>query len=401
MRFACRSQHCGQGFSSECGLSTHRLTCVHYQRHEAAALERRKELSQAIRAKRQVALERARNVLKQMQQHPAVSYLWPYVITMLTIWPLKAVKRPQDASVIAEDVQTNMSEDVQGPSQALEPIEPDVAMHPPPPPTVPALTHTGRPQRAYRLPARYEDIHPEGPAPLPSAASFPPMAPGSLALPRVILHVRDFMKTGYNRFGLMREYPHRPSYDPDTFIRHADLTNYPQSHPIHLDLPTSHEPPWPFRNMSIYRLMEWMITGSNQKSVREMDRLAKDVLGAEDFKLKDLAGFSARQENIQLDDSERDGIDTPYSCDGWVESAIEISVPCGLKDNDGLGRPFSIPGLQHRSLLAVMKAALADITARQFHFSPFRRIWKSFTGVEERCFNEAYTSDALYFRRMA
>lgn len=140
--------------------------------------------------------------------------------------------------------------------------------------------------------------------------------------------------------------------------------------------------------------MEWMITGSNQKSVREMDRLAKDVLGAEDFKLKDLAGFSARQENIQLDNSERDSTDTPYSCDGWVESAIEISVPCGLKDNDGLGRPFSIPGLQHRSLLAVMKAALADVTARRFHFSPFRRIWKSQTGVEERCFDEAYTSDA-------
>ena len=304
------------------------------------------------------------------------------------------MKRPQDQSVIAEDVQTNLSEDVQGPSQALEPTEPDVAMHPPPPPTVPALTHTGRPQRSYRLPARYEDIHPEGPAPLPSAASFPPMAPGSLALPRVILHVRDFMKTGYNSFGLMREYPHRPSYDPDAFVRHADLSNYPQSQPIHLDPPASHEPPWPFRNMSIYRLMEWMITGSNQKSVKEMDRLAKDVLGAEDFKLKDLAGFSARQENIQLDDSERDSIDTPYSCDGWVESDIEISVPCSLKDDSGLGRPFSIPGLQHRSLLAVMKAALADVTARRFHFSPFRCIWKSFTGVEEKCFDEAYTSDA-------
>src|SRR5882762_829394 len=88
MRFVCRSQHCGQGFSSERGLSTHRLTCIHYQRHEAAALERRKELSRAIRAKRQVALERARNVLKQMQR-PAVSYLWPYVIAMLTIWPFK------------------------------------------------------------------------------------------------------------------------------------------------------------------------------------------------------------------------------------------------------------------------------------------------------------------------
>jgi len=85
--------------------------------------------------------------------------------------------------------------------------------------------------------------------------------------------------------------------------------------------------------------------------------------------------IAASNDTAKLDDGERDGTDTPYSCDGWVESAIKISVPCGLKDNGGLGRPFLI--LEHCSLLAVMKAALADVTARQFHFSPFERIWKS------------------------
>jgi hypothetical protein len=41
-----------------------------------------------------------------------------------------------------------------------------------------------------------------------------------------------------------------------------------------------------------------------------------------------------------------------------------------------------------------MKAAIADITSKRFHFSPFRRIWKSPSGAETRVFDEAYTSDA-------
>ena len=46
----------------------------------------------------------------------------------------------------------------------------------------PMLTVSGRPQRNYRLPARYEDIPPVRPAPVQTSA-LPPMAPGSLALP--------------------------------------------------------------------------------------------------------------------------------------------------------------------------------------------------------------------------
>src|ERR1700691_3108533 len=206
------------------------------------------------------------------------------------------------------------------------------------PPIMPALTKSGRPQRAYRPVARYNDIQPAGPAPLPPTTNLPPVSPGSYALPRVILHVRDWMRTRCNEFGLLREYAHRPSYDPDSFISDDNLSNYTRCHPTGSDpqAPISVRfPPWPFQNMSIYLLMEWMITGGNQKSVREIDRLAKDVLGSESFKLEDLAGFNVRQANKFLDHSDGDDLGSPYSCDGWLESAVQISVPTGSKDSSG------------------------------------------------------------------
>jgi len=126
----------------------------------------------------------------------------------------------------------------------------------------------------------------------------------------------------------------------------------------------------------------------------EIDRLATDVLGSDKFKLEDLAGFNARQENKRLDLSEQHDPKNPYSQDGWIESDVQISIPTGIKDTSGCGKQFSIPGLHRRSLLAVMKAALADVTARHFHFSPFKRIWKPSFGPEQRCFDEAFTSDA-------
>jgi hypothetical protein len=267
----------------------------------------------------------------------------------------------------------------------------------PSPPIVPVLTSTGRPQRTYRLPARYNDIQPAVSAPLPPAASLPPIPPGSYALPRVILHVRDWMRTDCNTFNILREYAHRPSYDPDSFLSEDDLSNYPgqcPSNSAESAPPSLRPPPWPFQNMSIYLLMEWMITGSNKKSIGEVDRLASDVLGSKDFNLEDLAGFSARRENKRLDLSEEDSPDSPYAHDGWLESSVEISVPTGSKDSSGRGALFTVPGLHHRPLLSVMKNALVDVTARYFHFSPFKRIWKPSVGPEQRCFDEVYTSDS-------
>ena len=139
----------------------------------------------------------------------------------------------------------------------------------------PQITQAGRPLRHYRLPARYQDLLPDGPAPARTTNRLPPVAPGSTALPRVILHVRDQMRTDINRFGLLREYPDRPSHDPDSTVCFEDLSDYykvwtPQNW---LETPpkSSHPPPpWLFENMLTYLLMDWMMTGSNLKSVGEV-----------------------------------------------------------------------------------------------------------------------------------
>jgi hypothetical protein len=131
-------------------------------------------------------------------------------------------------------------------------------------PPEPLFTAAGRPQRWYRVPARYNDVPPEGPAPLIQTPE--PEVPAPPLIRRVILHVRDRLRTGMNRFGLLREYPHRPSYDPDFFVPLEDLADNPALTPADRTPPpelASFAPPWPFKNMSIYLLMEWMTTGNN------------------------------------------------------------------------------------------------------------------------------------------
>jgi hypothetical protein len=65
--YSCRSKYCYASFDSERSLNLHRNTCAHYKRHEAAALEkrkeRRKEESLVIKAKKKEVLERAREKL--------------------------------------------------------------------------------------------------------------------------------------------------------------------------------------------------------------------------------------------------------------------------------------------------------------------------------------------------
>ena len=223
------------------------------------------------------------------------------------------------------------------------------AQSPSPPPANPALilTAAGRPKWNYCLPTRYEDVPPVEPAPIQSSP-LPQMAPGSLALPQVILHVCNSMHTCYNSFGVLREYPHQPSYDPDTSVPEENLCNYPTPHPNPINTTLTnehnHDPPWPFQNKSIYMLMEWLITGSSNKLIGEMDRLA-NVLRAKEFKLADLVDFSAHRENDRFDVSEHDLPDSPYSHDGWVVSDVPISVPTGLKELGGHGKPFIVPGL--------------------------------------------------------
>jgi len=58
----------------------------------------------------------------------------------------------------------------------------------------------------------------------------------------------------------------------------------------------------PFPNMTIYRLMNWLYTGSPEKTLEELDRLIHDVFLAPDFNVEDLREFCAEREAARWDE---------------------------------------------------------------------------------------------------
>lgn len=156
-----------------------------------------------------------------------------------------------------------------------EPSPPPAPLPPPPPP----VSSTGRPTRTHRLPRRFRDDLPERVPALPDVD--PNTTPSFDATPtvttrRVILIVRDRLVTALNSFGLWRSYPRRPSYDPDNFVDPLDLSSSAPAAPITEASP--HDPPWPFANMSIHRIMTWLNTGSNSKTPAETTRIVRSTL---------------------------------------------------------------------------------------------------------------------------
>jgi hypothetical protein len=98
----------------------------------------------------------------------------------------------------------------------------------------------------------------------------------------------------------------------------------------------------------------------------------------------------------RLDSSEAKlDVNDIYRRDGWKEVAAEILVPTREKNLNGNGRVFTVPGFQYRPLTAVIHAAFSEAASKWFHFTPFKRFWKSpVTGQEQRLHDELYTSDA-------
>ena len=270
----------------------------------------------------------------------------------------------------------------------LPPPMPPAPLSPPPPPP-PQLTSAGRPKRNYRLPARYLDVNPEPLPQLGDPEPSPPLEeenePSTTILPLLHCIVRRPLRTLANTFGLLREYLHRPSFDPDSFVPKKDLCQNEgtSSAPV--------QPPPPFtsvhRNESIEILMNWKDSGATTKSHAEVNRLVKDVLLNPKFKVEDLKGFNAARENKYSDAAEKK---SPF-LDSFQAASIDIEIPSGLK-----GVPpatFSVPGLLYRKLTTVIRAAFSSPLAPHFHLTPFKLFHVSPDGEEQRIFSEVYNSD--------
>ena len=244
---------------------------------------------------------------------------------------------------------------------------------------------TIRPRRARKQPTHFRDILPETPVP----------APPKPQLPMVYLMVTNPLTTALNTFGIFRKYLFHPSYDPDSAVDPAELSNLgprvpppsPESNAV------DHKPPWPFANMSVWRLMRWMNTRSRSKSEGEVNCLVNEVLKAPDFRVEDLENFNAHRAHSRLDAAKKKS--DPSSNDFQVAS-VAIEVPTGERNNSGASRLYSVPGLRFRNLSNVIKAAFQDPLSHHFHFTPSYLMHRSpVTGTEQRLYSELYHSDAF------
>ena len=147
--------------------------------------------------------------------------------------------------------------------------------------------------------------------------------------------------------------------------------------------------------------MHWFYSGSNQKSLAELDRLVNDVILAEDFDKNDLKKFSATRGGERLDKYKEDAStgNSAFSAnDGWINTSVKIRLPAEKvkHTSEGTMLEFEVHGLHYRRPLEVIKAAFKEVAANRFHLTPFKTMWKTEDSVPaQRIYGDVYNSDAM------
>ncbi|KAG1853937.1 hypothetical protein DFJ58DRAFT_728071 [Suillus subalutaceus] len=200
-----------------------------------------------------------------------------------------------------------------------------------------------------RIPRPFEDVPPaDEDANYSNNVDTPPAQNAQSRIRRVLLTLRDTLQTNFNSLGLSRLYPCRPSVEPDECVPSSLLSTTCPTIVQETDLPGILPPPYPFPNMTIYRLMSWMNIGSSKKSEGEVARLVEEVILADDFDRKHLEGFSVKKclREMDHDPGRKTQVKFP---DDWIEASVTIKIPTKLREDEA--RPFSIPGFHFRPLI--------------------------------------------------
>lgn len=285
-------------------------------------------------------------------------------------------------------------------------------------PSPPPLRPSGRPARRARLPKRFRDEQP------PLVAVILPQPPNDLQVEPAADAERastpdaedSTIRTDPNHYGIYRTYHgNLPTHNPDDLVSLASISDSPTFGRQHEQIGAR---PWwsgfgssmqavkdnyfaPFLNITTFLLMCWFYSGSNMKSLAELDRLINEVILVKEFDRADLQGFRAAKEVERLDRYHGDPEDIRSSfstSDGWQETSVKIRVPADGVMHESLEHApeFSIPGLFYRRPLEVIKNAFREKSAEHFHFTPFEQHYHSSPDAPpERIYSEIYTSPAM------
>jgi hypothetical protein len=285
---------------------------------------------------------------------------------------------------------------------------------PTPPPINIASSRTGR---AHRLPKRYNDYLPSMPTPLAHIPDpSPQRSPSPISsTPHPDPDVSQPVHTEPNDMGLFRIYPTIPAHDPLDALSIDDVCDSKGLAVAESCTPKPTSPfgiPTiassisnifaPFLNMTVYRLMDWYYSGSNAKSLAELDRLVNEVILQDDFDPNDLKGFRASTETKRMDQAIGGNNSETFSgMDGWTESLVTIRLPaCDLKKrkykNEEQAPGLEIPGVWHRDIVEVIESAWKDDASESYHSMLFKEyVQLSPEKPPKRVFGEAFTADAF------
>ena len=220
-----------------------------------------------------------------------------------------------------------------------------------------------------------------------------PSKPAQPVIRRVTLYVMDRLITAANSFGLWQDYRRRPSYDSDGTLTIEDLSNSSQAASInHVStaMESDRPPYWPFANISIWRTMSWLNNGQVAKSEAQTTAFVQDVILQPDFDPIHLAGFDTHQENLKF----KKAMSASQLKELFTKSSVDIMVPSG--SDNVKSQLFSVPGLLHRSITAVISEAFNDPLAHLMHLSPFRLYQQNpKTGDTERVYSKLYMLDVF------
>lgn len=253
---------------------------------------------------------------------------------------------------------------------------------------------------------------PSLPTPLPHVPSaFPSASPSRSPSPALTPRPPSVSNTEPNSFGLFRQYLKFPENDPEDTRTIDDYCQAPS-------LATTKSLANPFGsaeasrtdqvvtstlNKSTRLLLQWFYSGSATKSLASLNKLVKDVLLSSDYNVDELWDFSMSQITRALDEAAEEGTsecgEHPFPPEnGWRVGSVKLKVPIVGKafkaEEDA--PDFIVDGIQHRSLIDIMRDSFENPPAESFHYSPFKLfLQKNPNDPPEHVITELYNSDAF------
>lgn len=222
-------------------------------------------------------------------------------------------------------------------------------------------------------------------------------------------------ETTVNKFGVFCCYSLPPLHDPeedlflDNFVNPTSLIHNPQ--------PELHNNPLcpfgssilshakekvlgalsPFTNITVFRLMHWLHSGSVLKSASELTCLVCDVFLPANYSHDHILDFNADQENTYL--NEYTTTSSAFSADnGWCQGYVLIPLPkewC-THSCEADAPQLQVTNIFYCLLVEVIKAAYQDPTAYCFHWFPFQFLWQCHpTSPPEQVYTNIYNSDTM------